>query len=87
MDPFTATIIVIVIVVIAVGVLAMNVLRAIRSVRRAAGSEAARVVGKMAEELLSGDAGTLSSDLLICICTKACQGFSRPESEAIDFFC
>jgi len=64
MDPFTATIIVIVIVVIAAGVLTMNVLRAIRSVRRAAGSQTARLVGKMAEELLSGDAGTLSSDLL-----------------------
>jgi len=64
MDPFTATIIVIVIVVIAAGVLAMNVLRAIRSVRRAAGSEAARLVGKMAEELLSGETGTLPSDLM-----------------------
>ena len=63
MDPLVAALIVIGIVLLAVGTLLVNILRVIRSLRSAANSKAIQIVSKMAEEILSGDAGNISSDL------------------------
>jgi len=63
MDPIIVFLIIVVIVVVVVGVLVMNVIRAVQNLRRAAGSQAAQMVGKLAEELLSGNADGISIDL------------------------
>ena len=63
MDPLIAFLIIVVIVVVVVGVLVMNVIRAVHNLRRAAGSQAAQLVGKLAEEILSGDSEGISIDL------------------------
>jgi len=64
MDPVIVTLIVIGIVLLLIGTLVVNVLRVINSLRSAANSKAVQIVSKMAEEILSGDAGNISSDLL-----------------------
>jgi len=63
MDPLIAFLIIVVIVVVVVGVLVMNVIRAVHNLRRAAGSQAAQLVGKLAEEILTGDSEGISIDL------------------------
>ena len=63
MDSLIIFLIIAVIIAIAAGAVVINVIRAIRSIQRAAGSQAAQLAGKLAEELLSGNAGDLSIDL------------------------
>ena len=64
MDPLVVTLIVIGIVLLVTGALVVNVLRVIRSLRSAVNSKAVQIVSEMAEELLSGNAGNISADLL-----------------------
>jgi endogenous inhibitor of DNA gyrase (YacG/DUF329 family) len=64
MDPFVVTLIVIGIVLLVVGTFVANVFRVIRTMRSAANSKAIKLVSEMAEELLSGDSGSISADLL-----------------------
>lgn len=63
MDSLIIFLIIAVIIAIAAGTVVLNVIRAIRSIKRAAGSQAVQLAGKLAEELLSGNAGDLPLDI------------------------
>ncbi len=64
MDVLIGILIVIVILIFVVGILVMNVIRAVRAFRSAANSKAVQIAAEMAQEILSGDAGDISIDLL-----------------------
>lgn len=55
MESLIIILIIIIIVLIAVGIVVVNVMRAVRTLRRAASSEAAQLIGKLAGEILSGE--------------------------------